>query len=141
MSDTPVAEPAAEPVPAEAGAPGKPPQAAALAGAEPEPTPGLSPSGQGAQVVLTGDAQAAARGGPHGEIVANTKARDAAIVAGHVVPGTTAEAASDATSGAAVDDLDDEEAAAIAKLKAGFAERRAQRATRKPGQHHPEHHG
>ena len=38
--------------------------------------------GQGAQVALTGAAQAAARGETHGSIEANTAARDAAIIGG-----------------------------------------------------------
>jgi hypothetical protein len=123
-------QPAAEPV---AGAaeplPGKEPEPAAAAGAEPQATPGLAPPGQGAQVVLTGDAQDAARGGTHGDIVANTIARDAAIVAGHIEPATAA-AAADAISGSAPDELDSAEAEAIAKVRADFAEKRAARAAK-----------
>jgi hypothetical protein len=44
--------------------------------AAPEAPP---PKPQGAQVVLTGDAQAAARGELHGEIHKNVAARDAAM--------------------------------------------------------------
>jgi hypothetical protein len=83
--------------------PGHAAEPSAVSGAVPASTPGLSPGGQGAQVVLTGDAQKAARGGMHGSIEANTIARDAAIVAGHVVSGTTAAAVEDATKGAPVD--------------------------------------
>lgn len=50
---------------------------------------------QGAQVELTGDAQLAARGGSHRSIVENTAARDGAIAAGHVAPGTSAKAVAD----------------------------------------------
>ncbi|MGD0108361.1 MAG: hypothetical protein ABSC06_30630 [Rhodopila sp.] len=122
----PVAEPVAEPVP---DAPGKAPELAASSGAEPEPTPGLSPLGMGAQVVLTGDAQAAARGGTHGDIAANTAARDAAIAAGHIEP-ATADAAAHATSGAIADELDEAEAEAIAKVRADFAAKRVERAAK-----------
>lgn len=108
--------------------PGKEAEPAALAGAEPEPTPGIAPLGQGAQVVLTGDAQAAARGGTHGDIVSNTVARDEAIVSGHIEP-ATADAAAAATSGTATDEIDEEEAAAEAKLKADFAAKRVARAS------------
>jgi hypothetical protein len=72
--------------------PGKVPEEAAASGAPPEETPGQAPLGQGAQVELTGDAQQAARGGTHDEIVANTIARDQAIVDGHVMKGATADA-------------------------------------------------
>lgn len=77
--------------------PGHAAEAAAPSGAVPAATPGLSPAGQGAQVILTGDAQAAARGGLHGTVVENTAARDAAIDAGHVAKGTTQAAADFAT--------------------------------------------
>lgn len=46
-----------------------------------EPVPESAPTPQGAQVVLTGDAQAAARGETHSEIAHNTAARDAAMSA------------------------------------------------------------
>jgi hypothetical protein len=111
--------------------PGKAAEPAAPSGAEPEPTPGIAPLGMGAQVVLTGDAQAAARGGTHGDIVANTVARDAAIAGGHIEP-ATAEAAADATTGAIADELDDQEAEAMAKLKAEFAQKRIERASKAP---------
>lgn len=129
-SDPPI-DPKPEPVVAgqPGDAPGKVPEAAALSGAEPEPTPGIAPLGLGAQVVLTGDAQAAARGGSHGDILANTVARDAAIAAGHIEP-ATAEAAADATTGAIPDELDQGEAEAIAKVKADFAAKRAARAAK-----------
>lgn len=104
---------------------------AAVSGAVAELPPGVSPPGQGAQVVLTGDAQAAARGGTHGEIDANTAARDAAIAAGHVVSGTTAEAAADAT-GAAADEIDEAEAAAVEKAHADARQARIDRAAKKP---------
>ena len=116
-------QPDAEPLP------GKDPEPAAPSGAEPDPTPGLAPPGIGAQVVLTGDAQAAARGGTHGDIVSNTVARDEAIAAGHIEP-ATADAAADATTGAIPDELDDQEAEATAKLKADFAAKRAARAAK-----------
>ena len=80
--------------------PGKTPEAAAASGAESDATPpGQAPLGQGAQVILTGDARDAARGGPHDDITTNTLARDSAIAAGHVADGTTAKAAEEATSG------------------------------------------
>ena len=79
-------------------APGKVPEAAAPSGAQPDVPEGQAPLGQGVQVILTGDAQQAARGGTHGEIVENTIARDVAIAEGHVEPGTTAEAAGAATA-------------------------------------------
>jgi hypothetical protein len=125
-------DPAADPKPADLQAdplPGKDPEPAAPAGAEPSPTPGLAPPGQGAQVVLTGDAQAAARGGTHGDILANTIARDAAIEGGHIEPATAA-AAADATFGTSADELDQGEAEAIAKVRADFAQRRAARAAK-----------
>jgi hypothetical protein len=78
---------------------GKAAQPAAPSGAEGADTPGIAPLGQGAQVVLTGDAQAAARGGTHDDIQSNTVARDAAIAGGHVAEGATADAAADATAG------------------------------------------
>lgn len=89
--------PAAHAGPMDDDRPGHAPEAAAPSGAVPAATPGLSPPGQGAQVILTGDAQAAARGGLHGTIERNTAARDEAIADGHVVKGTTAAAADDAT--------------------------------------------
>lgn len=122
----PAAETQAE---APADLPGKEPEPAAPSGAEPEATPGLAPLGQGAQVVLTGDAQAAARGGSHGDIAANTAARDAAIAAGHIEP-ATAEAASDATAGVALDDIDETEAAAVEKAHADAREARIARAAK-----------
>lgn len=122
-------KPAAGPQPVDEALPGKEPEPAAPAGAEPAPTPGLAPLGLGAQVVLTGDAQTAARGGTHGDILANTVARDAAIAEGHIEPATAA-AAADATSGTASDEFDDAEAEAIAKVKADFAGRRAARAAK-----------
>jgi hypothetical protein len=85
---------------------GKAPVPAAASGAEPTIEAGFAPLGQGAQVVLTGDAQAAARGGTHDDIAANTAARDEAILAGHVAAGTTAAAAADATSGLPVTEED-----------------------------------
>lgn len=87
----------AQGLPAEPSAPGHAAEEAAPSGAAPAATPGLSPGGQGAQVILTGDAQRAARGGVHGTIEENTAARDAAITEGHVVTGTTAAAADEAT--------------------------------------------
>lgn len=87
--------------------PGKAPEAAAVSGAEATLVEGQAPLGQGAQVVLTGDAVAAARGGTHGEIADNTMARDAAIAAGHVETGTTAEAAAAATTAKALPDAED----------------------------------
>lgn len=113
--------------------PGKLLEPAAPAGAESQIPAGLAPPGQGAQVVLTGDAQAAARGGVHDEIAANTAARDAAIAAGHVVAGTTAAAAADATVGTIPDEIDEAEAAAIAKARAdAHAARVARAAKAKP---------
>lgn len=104
---------------------------AAPSGAEAQIPPGLAPPGQGAQVVLTGDAQAAARGGVHGEISANTMARDAAISAGHVAEGTTAAAAADAQDGG-FDEIDAAEADAIAKARADAHAARIARAAKKP---------
>jgi hypothetical protein len=105
---------------------------AAPAGAEAQLPPGLSPPGQGAQVILTGDAQAAARGGIHGDIGLNTQARDQAIAAGHVVEGTTAVAAADATTIAGTDEIDEAEAAAVAKAHADAQAARIARAAKKP---------
>lgn len=102
---------------------------AAPSGAEPTVAEGMPPFGQGAQVVLTGDAQAAARGATHGDIHANTAARDAAIVAGHIEP-TTATAAAAAVSGNVFDEIDEAEAEELAKIKADFAERRIARAAK-----------
>ncbi len=79
--------------------PGKGTEPAAPSGAKPHTEDGMAPPGQGDQVVLTGDAQAAARGGLHGDIEANTAARDEAIQAGHVEEGTTAAAAEGAVTG------------------------------------------
>lgn len=87
--------------------PGKVPEAAAPSGAEPHVPDGQAPLGQGVQVILTGDAQQAARGGTHGEIVDNTIARDVAIAEGHVEPGTTADAAADATTSGKLPDEGD----------------------------------
>lgn len=126
---TPPPEPAAAAEPA----PDAPvPVPAAVAGAVADVAPGVSPPGQGAQVVLTGDAQAAARGGFGGDIHENTIARDAAIAAGHVVVGTTAEAAADATQIAPVDEIDEAEAAAIEKAHAEARDKRIARAAQKP---------
>lgn len=125
-------EPKAQaPAPADVAAPepGMTAEPAAPAGAEPTSTPGFAPPGQGAQVVLTGDAQDAARGGTHGDIVANTAARDEAIVAGHIEPATAA-AAADATSVGVTDDIDAAEAEAMAKLRADFAAKRVARAAK-----------
>ena len=86
--------------PAPDDAPGKEPVKAAVsdpAAGDPDDS-GNAPLGQGAQVVLTGDAVAAARGGLHDTIDHNVEARDAAILAGHVVPGTTEEAVKGAIS-------------------------------------------
>jgi hypothetical protein len=80
-------------------APGKMPEPAAPSGAEPVVEEGMAPLGQGAQVILTGAAQEAARGGTHGDVTANTEARDKAIADGHVADGTTAQAAADAMAG------------------------------------------
>jgi hypothetical protein len=55
-------------------APGKMPEPAAPSGAEPVVEEGMAPLGQGAQVILTGAAQEAARGGTHGDVTANTEA-------------------------------------------------------------------
>jgi len=119
----PAARPGSNPAdPADLGT-GHAAEPAAASGTEPEATPGLSPPGQGAQVILTGDAQDAARGGPHGDIVSNTVARDAAIAEGHVAPGTTAEAAANATTGQALPDDDDPNASEVDRKSA--AERRA----------------
>lgn len=118
--------PAADPV----EEPAKALEPAALSGAEAQLSPGVSPLGQGAQVVLTGDAQAAARGGPHGDIAQNTAARDQAIVAGHVAEGTTAAAAADATH--VYDEIDAAEADAIAKARADAHAARIARAAKKP---------
>lgn len=57
----------------------------------PAPPPVVS----GAQVILTGDAKAAARGDLHGSIAENTAARDRAIAEGHVDPDTSPEAIAD----------------------------------------------
>jgi hypothetical protein len=112
-------------------APGKAPEEAAVSGADPTVAEGMAPLGQGAQVVLTGDAAAAARGGTHSEILYNTTARDEAILAGHVAPGTTASAAADATT-SAFDEIDEAEAAAIAKARADARAARAARAAAGP---------
>ncbi len=77
---------------------GKGSEPAAPSGAEAHTEAGMSPPGQGDQVILTGDAQAAARGGLHGDIERNTAARDEAIQAGHVEEGTTAAAAEGAVT-------------------------------------------
>lgn len=61
-------------------------------------------SAHGAQVVLSGDARHAARGGAHGSIEANTAARDAAIAAGHVTPDTVHAASTDIAREAVVVD-------------------------------------
>lgn len=45
----------------------------------------------GAQVVLSGRARAAARGGLHGDITSNTIARDAEVAAGNAADGTTVD--------------------------------------------------
>jgi hypothetical protein len=119
---------AAEPV---ADDPGKVMEAAAPSGAEAQIPPGMAPPGQGAQVILTGDAQAAARGGVHGEIAENTMARDQAILAGHVVEGTTAAAAADATDGG-FDEIDALEAEDIAAARAKAHAARIARAAKKP---------
>lgn len=87
---------------------GKLPEDAALSGAEPNELEGKAPLGQGAQVVLTGDAQAAARGGTHGEIAANTVARDEAIKHGHIEHGATKDAASGAVVGGIHEDKEAE---------------------------------
>jgi hypothetical protein len=78
---------------------GKMPEPAAPSIDAPVVKDGMAPLGQGAQVVLTGAAKEAARGGTHGDVTANTMARDQAIADGHVVEGTTAQAASDAMEG------------------------------------------
>jgi hypothetical protein len=116
--------------PVEAGldAPGKEPEAAALAGVLPAPTPGLAPPGQGAQFTLTGDAQAAARGGLHGDMLLNVAARDAAILAGHVAPGATATAVAGAVQFATMDEIDEAEAEAIEKARAAARDARIRRA-------------
>jgi hypothetical protein len=57
----------------------------------PRPPPFVS----GAQVILTGEAKAAARGDMHGTIENNAAARDAAIASGHVDPDTSPEAVAD----------------------------------------------
>jgi colicin import membrane protein len=57
------------------------------------PTP--PPFVSGAQVILTGEAKAAARGDMHGSIEHNTAERDAAIASGHVDPDTSPEAVAD----------------------------------------------
>jgi len=85
-------------------APGKAPEPAAPSVDEPVVKDGMAPLGQGAQVVLTGAAQEAARGGTHGDVAANTTARDQAIADGHVIEGTTAAAASDATVAGVTDE-------------------------------------
>jgi hypothetical protein len=120
---------AADPVVADD--PGKVMEPAAPSGAATEVPPGMAPPGQGAQVVLTGDAQAAARGGVHGEIAENTMARDQAILAGHVVEGTTAAAAADATDGG-FDEIDALEAEDIAAARAKAHAARIARAAKKP---------
>jgi hypothetical protein len=119
--------------PVEAGldAPGKEPEAAALAGVLPAPTPGLAPPGQGAQFTLTGDAQAAARGGLHGDMLLNVAARDAAILAGHVAPGATATAVAGAVQFATMDEIDEAEAEAIEKAHAAARDARIRRAAQK----------
>lgn len=53
------------------------------------PTPEPVKNEHGAQVVLTGQARAAARGGLHGTIEANTAARDAAVGQGKAADGMT----------------------------------------------------
>jgi hypothetical protein len=126
---TPVPVVAAEPGP---DAPGKEPELAALAGVLPEPTPGLAPPGQGAQVTLTGDAQAAARGGLHSDMLRNIAARDAAILAGHVAPGATQAAVAEAVQFAVVDEIDEAETAAVEKAHADAREARIKRAAQKP---------
>lgn len=53
------------------------------------PNPGPIKQEHGAQVVLQGEARAAARGGLHGDILSNTIARDAAVGRGEAADGTT----------------------------------------------------
>jgi hypothetical protein len=130
---TPTPEPTPAPVVGDGApnAPGKAPELAALAGVLPEPTPGLAPPGQGAQFTLTGDAQAAARGALHGDMLRNVAARDAAIIAGHVEPGATAAAVAGAVQFPVVDEIDEAEKAAIEKAHADAREARIKRAAQK----------
>ena len=125
MSDEHEHEMVAEHAEHVADAPGKMPEPAAPSGAEHVVEDGMAPIGQGAQVILTGAAQEAARGGTHSDVTSNTMARDQAIADGHVVEGTTAAAAADAMAGQATSEFDEAEAEAIAKVKADFAAKRA----------------
>jgi hypothetical protein len=87
-------EPIEHPHAARPSAPSAPPPS--RPGAAPlQPSDDGRTNAHGAQVVLSGDARNAARGGPHGTIEANTAARDAAIAAGHVTPDTVHAAATD----------------------------------------------
>lgn len=80
----------------------------------------------GAQVVLTGDAKAAARGDLHGSIVENQAARDAAIADGHVAPDTAPTAVAEtlaASVGAAVETDPKQTADLEAARRAAVADR------------------
>lgn len=87
MTEEPAADPNAAPVENADADPNAPPVENA------DDAPGYAVEAaarttRGGQIVLTGDAQRAARGELHGSIEANTHARDQAIDAGHVEGGT-----------------------------------------------------
>lgn len=73
--------------------------------AEEQKDTGINPLTQhlGAQIALTGPAQAAARGETHGSIVENTEAREKAMADGHVVDGATRDSADQAPAEAVVE--------------------------------------
>jgi hypothetical protein len=69
----------------------------------PPPPPMVS----GGTVILTGDAKAAARGDLHGTIEHNTRARDQAMLAGHVDPDTSPVAVAEALASSSGGDPDE----------------------------------